>query len=386
MKNAEGKIIMQFRDLKEQYRVLKDEIDRAIHQVIEEGNFISGRQVTELEGALAEYVGVKHCIACGNGTDALSMMLMAWGIKEGDAVFVPDFTFFASGEVVSFEGAVPVFYDVERDTFNADIESLERAIKAVKEEGKLKPRAVIAVDLFGQPADYLKLAKIAEKYQLLLLEDGAQGFGGEIEGRKACSFGDAATTSFFPAKPLGCYGDGGAVFTNDDKTAAYLRSLKVHGKGSFKYDNVRIGWNSRLDTLQAAVLQVKFKAFQEYELEAVNRAAERYTELLKEVVKTPIVKEGMYSSWAQYTIQLESQEQRDGLQAYLKEKGIPAMVYYWKPMHEQAAFQDLKKYISCPVTEELCQKVLSLPIHPYLSEENITKIANEIKSYCNPEC
>lgn len=176
MKNAEGKIIMQFRDLKEQYRVLKDEIDRAIHQVIEEGNFISGRQVTELEGALAEYVGVKHCIACGNGTDALSMMLMAWGIKEGDAVFVPDFTFFASGEVVSFEGAVPVFYDVERDTFNADIESLERAIKAVKEEGKLKPRAVIAVDLFGQPADYLKLAKIAEKYQLLLLEDGAQGF------------------------------------------------------------------------------------------------------------------------------------------------------------------------------------------------------------------
>lgn len=377
---------MQFRDLKEQYRVLKDEIDRAIHQVIEEGNFISGRQVTELEGALAEYVGVKHCIACRNGTDALSMMLMAWGIKEGDAVFVPDFTFFASGEVVSFEGAVPVFYDVERDTFNADIESLERAIKAVKEEGKLKPRAVIAVDLFGQPADYLKLAKIAEKYQLLLLEDGAQGFGGEIEGRKACSFGDAATTSFFPAKPLGCYGDGGAVFTNDDKTAAYLRSLKVHGKGSFKYDNVRIGWNSRLDTLQAAVLQVKFKAFQEYELEAVNRAAERYTELLKEVVKTPIVKEGMYSSWAQYTIQLESQEQRDGLQAYLKEKGIPAMVYYWKPMHEQAAFQDLKKYISCPVTEELCQKVLSLPIHPYLSEENITIIANEIKSYCNPAC
>ena len=377
---------MQFRDLKEQYRVLKDEIDRAIHQVIEEGNFISGRQVTELEGALAGYVGVKHCIACGNGTDALSMMLMAWGIKEGDAVFVPDFTFFASGEVVSFEGAVPVFYDVEQDTFNADIESLERAIKAVKEEGKLKPRAVIAVDLFGQPADYLKLAKIAEKYQLLLLEDGAQGFGGEIEGRKACSFGDAATTSFFPAKPLGCYGDGGAVFTNDDKTAAYLRSLKVHGKGSFKYDNVRIGWNSRLDTLQAAVLQVKFKAFQEYELEAVNRAAERYTELLKDVVKTPIVKEGMYSSWAQYTIQLESQEQRDGLQAYLKEKGIPAMVYYWKPMHEQAAFQDLKKYISCPVTEELCQKVLSLPIHPYLSEENITIIANEIKSYCNPAC
>lgn len=377
---------MQFRDLKEQYRVLKDEIDRAIHQVIEEGNFISGRQVTELEGALAEYVGVKHCIACGNGTDALSMMLMAWGIKEGDAVFVPDFTFFASGEVVSFEGAVPVFYDVERDTFNADIESLERAIKAVKEEGKLKPRAVIAVDLFGQPADYPKLAKIAEKYQLLLLEDGAQGFGGEIEGRKACSFGDAATTSFFPAKPLGCYGDGGAVFTNDDKTAAYLRSLKVHGKGSFKYDNVRIGWNSRLDTLQAAVLQVKFKAFQEYELEAVNRAAERYTELLKDVVKTPIVKEGMYSSWAQYTIQLESQEQRDGLQAYLKEKGIPAMVYYWKPMHEQAAFQDLKKYISCPVTEELCQKVLSLPIHPYLSEENIKIIANEIKSYCNPAC
>lgn len=383
VQNAEGKIIMQFRDLKEQYRVLKEEIDRALQQVIEEGSFISGRQVTELEHSLAEYVGVKHCIACGNGTDALSMMMMAWEIKEGDAVFVPDFTFFASGEVVSFEGATPVFYDVDKDTFNADAESLEKAIKAVEEEGKLKPRAVIAVDLFGQPADYQEIAKITKKYDLLLLEDGAQGFGGEIQGKKACSFGDGAATSFFPAKPLGCYGDGGAVFTNDDQTAEYLRSIQVHGKGSFKYDNVRIGWNSRLDTMQAAVLKVKFKAFQEYELEAVNRVAERYTELLKNIVKTPIVKEGMYSSWAQYTIQLSSREHRDGLQAYLKEQGIPSMVYYWKPMHEQAAFQDVKKYISCPVAEELCKKVLSLPIHPYLEEESIRMVTNEIKAFCN---
>lgn len=287
---------MQFRDLKEQYRVLKDDIDAAMIKVATDSNFISGQQVIELENELAEYVGVKHCITCGNGTDALTMMMMAWDIKEGDAVFVPDFTFFASGEIVSFEGATPVFYDVRKDTFNADVISLEKAIQAVIEEGKLCPKAIIAVDLFGQPADYLEIERLAKKYNLLVLEDGAQGFGGAIGGRKACSFGDAATTSFFPAKPLGCYGDGGAIFTNDDKVAEYLRSIRVHGKGSYKYDNVRIGWNSRLDTIQAAILQVKLKAFKEYEVDAVNRAAEQYTELLKDVVETPIVQEGMYSS------------------------------------------------------------------------------------------
>lgn len=371
---------MQFRDLKKQYEVLKDEVDVAMIKVATDCNFISGKQVSDLEEELAEYVGVKHCITCANGTDALSMMLMAWDIEEGDAVFVPDFTFFASGEVVSFEGATPVFYDVCKDTFNADVESLENAIKAVIEEGKLKPRVIIAVDLFGQPADYPELEKIAEKYNLLLLEDGAQGFGGMIGEKRACSFGDAATTSFFPAKPLGCYGDGGAIFTNDDEVAEYLKSIRVHGKGSFKYDNVRIGWNSRLDTIQAAILQVKLKAFKEYEIEDVNKAAEKYTDLLKDVVKIPVVAENMYSSWAQYTIQLESKEQRDGLQEYLKEQGIPSMIYYPKAMHKQGAFDGNKEYVQCPVTEELCETVLALPMHPYLNNEEIALVCGNIIS------
>ena len=372
---------MQFRDLKEQYRVLKNEIDTAMIRVATDSNFISGRQVTELENQLAEYVGVKHCVTCGNGTDALTMMMMAWDIKEGDAVFVPDFTFFASGEIVSFEGATPVFYDVRKDTFNADVNSLENAIQSVIEEEKLRPRVIIAVDLFGQPADYPAIEKLAEKYNLLVLEDGAQGFGGVIGKQRACSFGDAATTSFFPAKPLGCYGDGGAVFTNDDEVADYLRSIRVHGTGSFKYDNVRIGWNSRLDTIQAAILQVKLKAFREYELDAVNKVAETYTELLKDVVKTPIVPDGIYSSWAQYTIRLESQEERDALQTYLKGRDIPTMVYYPKPMHEQKAFDGIKQYVECPVTEELCKTVLALPMHPYLTEENIELIVKGTKEH-----
>lgn len=372
---------MQFRDLKKQYQVLKKDIDAAMIQVATDCNFISGKQVSELEAELAEYVGVKHCVSCANGTDALSMVLMAWDVKEGDAVFVPDFTFFASGEVVSFEGATPVFYDVDENTFNADLSSLREAIEAVKSEGKLNPRAIIAVDLFGQPADYDALEKLAKEYGLLLLEDGAQGFGGAIGERRACSFGDAATTSFFPAKPLGCYGDGGAIFTNDDQVAEYLKSIRVHGKGSFKYDNVRIGWNSRLDTIQAAILQVKFKAFKEYEVADVNTAAEKYTELLKDVVKTPIVADGMYSSWAQYTIQLESKEVRDGLQTYLKEQGIPTMVYYPKAMRKQGAFAGNKEYVECPVTDRLCETVLALPMHPYLQDEDIQFVASSIKEY-----
>lgn len=372
---------MQFRDLKKQYKVLKNDIDTAMIQVATECNFISGKQVSELETELAAYVGVKHCISCANGTDALSMVMMAWNVKEGDAVFVPDFTFFASGEVVSFEGATPVFYDVYEDTFNANLESLEDAIQTVVSEGKLNPKAIIAVDLFGQPANYTELEKIAKKYNMLLLEDGAQGFGGRIGERRACSFGDAATTSFFPAKPLGCYGDGGAVFTNDDEIAEYLKSIRVHGKGSFKYDNVRIGWNSRLDTIQAAILQVKLKAFKEYELEAVNQAAEKYDELLKDVVKTPVVPENMYSSWAQYTIQLESEEKRDALQAYLKEREIPTMVYYPKPMHTQKAFSGNKVYVECPITEQLCKTVLALPMHPYLSEEQIREVSSLVRSF-----
>ncbi len=373
---------MQFRDLKAQYHALKTEIDAAMKEVVENSNFISGRQVEELEKSLAEYVGVKHCITCANGTDALTLALMTWGIKEGDAVFVPDFTFFSSGEVVSFEGATPVFVDVDQDTFNMSPESLERAIKRTLQEGKQMPRAIVVVDLFGQPADFTAIKEIAERYDLKILEDAAQGFGGSLNGKKACSFGDIATTSFFPAKPLGCYGDGGAVFTDNDEEAAYLRSIRIHGKGECKYDNVRIGMNSRLDTIQAAVLKVKFAAFQGYELQKVNEAAQEYTRQLGTLVKTPKVPEGFYSSWAQYTIQLPSEEIRNGLQAYLKENQIPSMIYYPKPMHAQKAFAEVEsKEEDFPNTEKLCQTVLALPIHPYLTKEDITFVVDHIKTY-----
>ena len=375
---------MQFRDLKAQYQALKAEIDEAVNQVITDSNFISGRQVAELEQSLADYVGVKHCITCANGTDALTLALMAWGIKAGDAVFVPDFTFFSSGEVVSFEGALPVFVDVDKDTFNMSPESLEQAIQRTLSERKAVPRAIVAVDLFGQPADYDRLRAIADRYGLKILEDGAQGFGGELHGKKACSFGDISTTSFFPAKPLGCYGDGGAVFTDDDAAADYLRSARIHGKGECKYDNVRIGMNSRLDTIQAAVLQVKLKAFEQYELENVNAAAQEYTKLLKDVVKTPVVPEGYYSSWAQYTVQLADREAREGLQAYLKEKGIPSMLYYPKPMHRQKAFENVdseEKHFAN--TTELCDRVLALPIHPYMSRDDIGQVVDHIREYLN---
>lgn len=371
---------MQFRDLKTQYHHLKKDIDAAIQTVLDNTNFISGAPVTELEEQLASYVGVKHCETCGNGTDALSLVLMAWGIGPGDAVFVPDFTFFASGEVVAHQGAVPVFVDVDADTFNLDPTRLEEAICAVLAEGRLKPKVIIAVDLFGLPADYPRIQAIADKYGLKVLEDGAQGFGGAINGRRACSFGDAATTSFFPAKPLGCYGDGGAVFTDDAELAALIQSYKIHGKGSFKYDNVRIGINSRLDTLQAAILQVKLRAFADTELEAVNVVAAQYTEALKDRVKTPMVPEGFSSSWAQYTITLPEVDQRDALQAALKAQGIPTMVYYPKSMHEQTAFEDVPFTKGrCPVTKSLCKRVLALPMHPYLTEESAGTVVSEIK-------
>lgn len=371
---------MQFRDLKTQYVALKDEIDAEIEKVINDCNFISGRQVAELEEQLAEYAGTKYCVTCANGTDALTMALMAWNIGPGDAVFVPDFTFFSSGEVVSYAGATPVFVDVDMETFNISAESLEHAVRCVKEEGRLEPKVAVAVDLFGQPADYPKIRKITDKYNLLLLEDGAQGFGGELHGQKACSFGDISTTSFFPAKPLGCYGDGGAVFTNDEKVAEYLKSIRVHGKGSFKYDNVRVGLNSRLDTIQAAILMPKLKAFREYELEAVNRVAQKYTELLQDIVKVPVVSEGFYSSWAQYSILLQDRDTRGRLQTALKTEGIPTMVYYPKPMHEQRAFAGkCVWYGELTNTKELCDRVLALPMHPYLRDEEVLHIAKKIR-------
>ncbi|MFZ7134526.1 MAG: DegT/DnrJ/EryC1/StrS family aminotransferase [Eubacteriales bacterium] len=373
---------MEFRDLKAQYNRYKDEIDSAIQEVIKNANFIGGKEVNTLEKRLAEYVGVKYCVTCANGTEAMTLLMMAWDIKEGDAVFVPDFTFFSTGEIVSFRGATPVFVDVDRDTFNIDTTKLEKAIKRVIDEGKLIPKVIIPVDLFGLPADYIEIEKIAKKYNLKVLEDAAQGFGGSINGKKACSYGDAATTSFFPAKPLGCYGDGGAIFTSDDKLAELLNSLKVHGKGNNKYDNVRIGVNSRLDSIQAAVLDVKLTAFIEHELEDVNKVYELYSEKLQGIVETPSIPDGYVSSFAQYTIKLKNKEERDDLQAKLKEEGIPSMVYYVKPMHKQGAFEeydyDDKDF---EVTNKLCDTVLSLPMHPYLSEDDISKIIRVINFY-----
>lgn len=370
---------MEFRDLKTQYETYKQEMDEAIQEVLSSGHFIGGKQVEELEEQLAHYVGVKHCISCANGTEAMTLVLMAWGIREGDAVFVPDFTFFSTGEVVSFRGATPVFVDVDRDTFNIDPVHLEKMIMKTIEEGKLTPKAIIPVDLFGLPADYEAIGKIAMTYDLLVLEDGAQGFGGKMKGKRACSFGNAATTSFFPAKPLGCYGDGGAIFTNDDTLAESLKSLKVHGKGTHKYDNVRIGVNSRLDTLQAAVLKVKLKAFVDHEWDDVNRIYRLYNERLQEIVETPVVPDDYESSFAQYTIKLTNKRQRDTLQERLKKMGIPSMIYYGKPMHKQKAFShfnyDDKEYI---VANELCDIVLSLPIHPYMSIDDVIAVTKAI--------
>ncbi len=373
---------MEFRDLKRQYQYLRSDMDLKIQEVINQTNFIQGKQVADLEKQLADYTGTKHCVTCANGTDALQLALMVWNIGEGDAVFVPDFTFFSSGEVVSAVNAVPVFVDIEQDTYNIDCDLLEALIQKVIQEGRLQPKVIVAVDLFGQPADYERLRKIAEKYHMYILEDAAQGFGGRIAERRACSFGDISTTSFFPAKPLGCYGDGGAIFTDNDEWAVLLRSYRVHGKGSSKYDNVRIGMNSRLDTLQAAVLLAKFPTFIEKELDWMQSISIQYTEQLKEIVTTPFIKDGFYSSWAQYTIQVSDKTVRDGLQAYLKGQGIPSAVYYQKPMHRQLAFKgneyDDNDY---PVASKLSEVVLSLPFHPYMKEEEITLVANAVKEY-----
>ena len=373
---------MEFRDLKRQYRLLKYEIDREASEVLGSARFISGPQVRDLEQELADYVGVRHCITCANGTDALTLALMAWGVGPGDAVFVPDFTFFSTGECPAALGAEPVFVDVDSRTFNMDPDRLEQAIQQVLEEGRLTPRVVAAVDLFGLPADYPRIRQLCDKYGLLLLEDAAQGFGGSINGKMACSFGDISTTSFFPAKPLGCYGDGGAVFTDDDGWAELIRSLAVHGKNTGnKYDNIRLGMNSRLDTLQAAVLRVKLRAFRDRELTLINAAAKGYDRALE---KTPLVlprvPEGFVSSWAQYTVQLPEGTDRAALQARLRDRGIPTMVYYMKPMHTQGAFAGTGSALAeCPVTERLCETVLSLPIDPYIPAEDIRAVSEALE-------
>ncbi|WP_302154682.1 DegT/DnrJ/EryC1/StrS family aminotransferase [Phascolarctobacterium faecium] len=366
---------MEFIDLHAQYLQLKDEINANIQKVLDHGKYIMGPEVFELEDQLADYVGVQHCITCANGTDALQMVLMAWDIKAGDAVFVPSFTFMSTAEVVSLQGATPVFTDIDIKTFNMSVESLEKQIKKVLAEGKLAPKAIIPVDLFGQPADYDKIMKLAKKYNLLVLEDAAQGFGGSIEGMKACSFGDAATTSFFPAKPLGCYGDGGAIFTDNDELAELLKSIRIHGKGTEKYDNIRIGLNSRLDTIQAAILLPKLKAFKKYELQKRNEIAYRYTESLKDKYTTPFVLDNMQSSWAQYTLLLNNEEERNALQLKLKEHNIPSMIYYPKPLHLQTCYKDFGHSEGYLVNAEKASKcVLSLPMSPWIDRHDLEKV------------
>ena len=373
---------MEFRDLNAQYQALKGGIDAGIARVLEHGRYIGGPEVAELEARLAAYVGARHCITCANGTDALQLALMAWGVGPGDAVFVPDFTFFASGEAPALLGAMPVFVDVDERTFNLDPAKLEEAVRFVEDGTDLAPRVVVAVDLFGLPADYTAIREVCERHRMLLLEDGAQGFGGSIGSRMACSFGDVSTTSFFPAKPLGCYGDGGAVFTDNDEWAELVRSYAVHGKGSMKYDNVRVGVNSRLDTLQAAVLLAKLDAF-EGELDAVNEAAALYSGALAESgLALPEVPEGYRSSWAQYTVRLPEGLDRDALQAALKERGVPTMVYYPKPMHGQGAFEGAHLCPDgCPVTKRLCETVLSLPMGPYLTADEVLSAVHFIDKW-----
>ncbi len=371
---------MKFRDLGAQYQVLKKDIDAGILSVIESSDFILGKPVSELENKLAEYVGRKYCVACGNGTDALQLALMVWGIGPGDAVFTSDFTYFASAGSASILGATPVLVDIDLDTFNISPEALEKAIIRTLEEGKLIPKVIVPVDLFGQPADYGKILPIAEKYGLKVLEDGAQGFGGNIKGKRACSFGDMSTTSFFPAKPLGCYGDGGAIFTDDAEEDARLRSLRAQGKSPVdKYDNREIGMNSRLDTLQAAILLPKFKAFVEHELDDVNRVAAWYTGRLAEHFVTPKVPAGFLSSWAQYTILLKNREERDAMQKHLKEQGIPSMVYYPRGLHQQEAYKWMGlKDALYPNTLEATNRVLSLPMHPYMKQEDVDRVCQAL--------
>ena len=360
--------------LKKQYERIKGSLYKRLSKVLSSAGFIMGPEVAELEAALAEYAGVPEAVACANGTDALTLPLRALDIKPGDAVFCPSFTFIATAEVISLRMAAPVFVDSDPDPFNMDPEDLKRKIRALRRTGELIPKGVITVDLFGLPADYPAISAIAEEHGLWVLEDAAQGFGGRIGEKRAGSFGLAAGTSFFPAKPLGCYGDGGAVFTGDKGLAGLLRSLRLHGQGRDKYEHARVGMNSRLDSLQAAVLLEKLLVFPD-ELELRQKAAARYAELLGGRVACPVVPEGCLSSWAQYTVKVP-QDRRDRIIAALKAKGIPAMVYYPKPLHLQPAyFSGGGESGRCPFAEKLAGEVLSLPMHPYLEPGDQERVA-----------
>jgi len=367
-----------FIDLKAQQDRIRPQIDAAIKRVLDHGVYIMGPEVYELEKRLAEFCGVKHAISCANGTDALALGLMAKNVGVGDAIFVPSFTFAATAEVVAWVGATPVFIDSLEDTYNIDPESLKQGIQTAKKAG-LRPVGIIPVDLFGQPADYDVIQAIADEHGLWVMADAAQSFGATYKGRKVGNIGDLATTSFFPAKPLGCYGDGGAIFTNDDELASIIKSLRVHGQGTDKYDNVRIGMNGRLDTIQAAILIEKLKIFPD-ELTARQQTADTYNEALKDIVQVPNLIKDATSAWAQYTVRLPKHVDRPQLIANLKEAGIPTMVYYVKPLHLQTAYRD---YLTAtggalPVCEALANEVLSFPMSGYLGKDDIYHIIHNI--------
>jgi len=389
---------MQFIDLATQQSRIKDTIDANIQAVLAHGKYIMGPEVSELEKRLSAYVGCRHAVGCASGTDALLMALMALEVGPGDAVFTTPFTFIATAEVIQLLGATPVFVDIDPATFNIDPEKLETAVQAVKTGDptlhplpqpiqapgatpSLTPKCIIPVDLFGLPADYDRIDAVARKHGLYVIEDAAQSFGASLNGKKACAFGHIAATSFFPAKPLGCYGDGGMCFTDDDKLAESLKSIRVHGKGSHKYDNARIGINGRLDTLQAAVLLAKFDIFPE-EVELRQTAAQRYTRNLQHLssVVCPQIPEGYRSVWAQYSLLAGSEDKRTALQNTLKENGIPTAVYYPKPLHLQTAFECLGYHVGdFPASEDASQRIFSLPMHPYLSEEVQLQVVGAIE-------
>lgn len=367
-----------FIDLKGQYARVKADVDRRMQAVLDHGQYIMGPEVVELEDKLADFSGAKHAITVANGTDALQIALMAFGVGPGDAVFVPSFTFTATAEVVLVLGAEPVFVDVHAATFNMDAGDLEAKISDVRAEGRLTPKGVIGVDLFGQPADYRVINVIAKREEIFVLDDGAQSFGGYVYNRRVGTLADVTTTSFFPAKPLGCYGDGGAVFTDDDEIAAIARSIREHGKGQEKYEIVRVGLNSRLDTIQAAVLLAKLAVF-EAEIESRTRIASLYEGALQDVAITPAVMKGMSSVWAQYTLRCEN---RNDLAAHLKAAGIPSAVYYPRPMHVQTAYKDFGAGEgSLPICEQLSREVLSLPMHPYLTDDEVGRVTDAICSF-----
>ena len=369
---------MQFIDLHEQYKKIDQKINRGFQDVLSHKKFIMGNEVTALEARLCKYVGVKHAICCASGTDALVIPLLAYNLKKEDAVFVPSFTFFASAESISIAGGTPVFVDCD-ENYNMSLESLRCAIQKTKEGGRLNPRGIVAVDLFGLPANHLEIQKVADEYGLFLLEDGAQGFGGRIGEKKACSFGDVAATSFFPAKPLGCYGDGGAIFTNNDDLADKIRSIHIHGQGVDKYDNVQIGLNSRLDTLQAVVLDAKLDIFDE-ELISRNQIAELYKNKLKDYIITPNIPDGFFSSWAQFTLMSSTEAERNKILGALTENDIPSAIYYPTPAHMSTAYKTIKDdQIALPKTEYASKRVFSITMHPYHKEVEIERICEIIK-------